>query len=336
MDSFESVIATLFEQHGFWVQTSFKVKLTDQDRKRIKRVSSPRWEVDLVAYKPKTNELYMIECKSFLDSSGVNVRAFNGSNPGFAKRFKLFTERGLFPVIKNRLIEQLKETGALKKKPTVKLVLVAGKIADKGREDLKKRFDKKNDWELWDEDTIYKKLKDLSEEGYDNTIVSVVSKILLRRKGPRSKKILYIDMDNVLVDFVSALHKESRVVQAKFKGRADEIPGLFGRMKPLKDAITSYKRLSKLYDTYILSTSPWGNPSAWSDKLGWVKKYLGKAAYKRLILSHHKNLNDGDFLIDDRTKNGVDLFRGEHIHFGQGQFKSWKKVVQYLVKKGGK
>ena len=32
-----------------------------------------------------------------------------------------------------------------------------------------------------------------------------------------------------------------------------------------------------------------------------MKKYLGEIAYKRLILTHHKNLNFGDFLIDDRT-----------------------------------
>ena len=64
-----------------------------------------------------------------------------------------------------------------------------------------------------------------------------------------------------------------------------------------------------MFDTYVLSTAPWENPSAWSDKLVWVKKHLGQLAYKRLILSHHKNLNSGDFLVDDRTRNGVDKFQ---------------------------
>jgi len=31
-----------------------------------------------------------------------------------------------------------------------------------------------------------------------------------------------------------------------------------------------------------------------------VKTHLGADAYKRLILTHHKNLNVGDYLIDDR------------------------------------
>ena len=65
-------------------------------------------------------------------------------------------------------------------------------------------------------------------------------------------------------------------------------------------------------------------------------KHLGPTAHKRLILSHHKNLNSGDFLIDDRTKNGAGEFGGEHIHFGTDKFLDWKTVVQYLQQKKGK
>jgi 5'(3')-deoxyribonucleotidase len=95
-------------------------------------------------------------------------------------------------------------------------------------------------------------------------------------------------------------------------------------------AVEAFKELSEKFDTYILSTSPWANPSAWSDKLIWVKNYLGPSANKRLILSHHKNLNAGDFLIDDRTKNGVNEFKGEHLHFGTPKFPDWNAVVAYL------
>lgn len=143
-------------------------------------------------------------------------------------------------------------------------------------------------------------------------------------------KILYIDMDNVLVDFPSALTKIPQNLLIEYENRLDEVPGIFSLMEPLADAIESFQMLSSLFDTYILSTSPWENPSAWSDKLLWVKKHLGSSAYKRLILSHHKNLNRGDFLIDDRTKNGVEYFEGEHIHFGTERFPDWLTVVQYL------
>jgi len=147
------------------------------------------------------------------------------------------------------------------------------------------------------------------------------------------KRILYIDMDNVLVDFKSGIEKLDDSVKREYEGRLDEVPGIFSLMTPMPDAISAFNELADLFDVYILSTSPWENPSAWSDKLLWVKKYIGKPAYKRLILSHHKNLNDGAFLVDDRTQNGADLFGGEHIHFGTERFPDWEAVLVYLRRK---
>ena len=144
------------------------------------------------------------------------------------------------------------------------------------------------------------------------------------------KKVLYVDMDNVLVDFESGINQFDKKTQFKYQGRLDEIPGIFGKMIPLDGAIDSYLELSELFDTYILSTSPWENEGALVDKLRWVKKYLGNAAYKRIIFSHHKNLNIGDYLIDDRTKNGAAEFVGEHIHFGTEKYPDWTSVVTYL------
>jgi 5'-nucleotidase len=144
------------------------------------------------------------------------------------------------------------------------------------------------------------------------------------------KKILYIDMDNVLVNFTSAFPTLSADVLVEYDGRLDEVPGIFSLMEPMPDAVESFIELAELFDTYILSTSPWENETASSDKLKWVKKHIGKPAYKRLILSHHKNLNVGDFLIDDRLTNGADKFTGEHIHFGTADFSDWKTVVSYL------
>ncbi len=145
------------------------------------------------------------------------------------------------------------------------------------------------------------------------------------------KKILYIDMDNVLVDFSSGIEMIPKEIQIEFNGRIDEVPGIFSFMKPLTGAISSFVRLSKKYDTYILSTAPWENASAWSDKNLWVRKYLGDTAYKRLILTHHKNLNFGDFLVDDRTANGVSLFQGKHIMFGSNEYPNWEAVCNYLL-----
>ena len=145
------------------------------------------------------------------------------------------------------------------------------------------------------------------------------------------KKILYIDMDGVLVDFESGLALVDQKTKEQYKGRFDEIPNIFSLMQPVENAIESFNELSNYFDTYILSTAPWENLSAWSDKLEWVKSYLGENAYKRLILTHHKNLNKGHFLVDDREKNGANEFEGKHILFGSKGFEDWSVVKTYLI-----
>ena len=149
------------------------------------------------------------------------------------------------------------------------------------------------------------------------------------------KKILYIDMDGVLVDFESALGHVSDGMLQMYEGNEDDIPGIFGHMVPRPGAVEAFRELAALYDTYILSTSPWDNPSAWSDKLVWVKTHLGEVGYKRLILTHHKDLNRGDYLIDDNTTNGADRFEGELILFGSERFPDWPAVVRYLADRAG-
>ncbi len=103
----------------------------------------------------------------------------------------------------------------------------------------------------------------------------------------QEKQIVYVDMDNVLVDFPSAVDRLPQETFEKYKGHYDEVPGIFATMEPIKGALEAYRYLAEHFDVYILSTAPWRNPSAWSDKLLWVQHYLGDVAYKRLILTHH-------------------------------------------------
>ncbi|STO54089.1 5'(3')-deoxyribonucleotidase [Canicola haemoglobinophilus] len=147
-----------------------------------------------------------------------------------------------------------------------------------------------------------------------------------------TKPILYIDMDNVLVNFQTGIAKLDKETRLKYKGNYDEVPNIFSKMEPIKGAVEAVNQLAEYYDIYALSTAPWDNPTAWSDKIEWIQKYFGKVLYKRLILSHHKNLNKGDLLIDDRLKNGVEQFEGEHLHFGI-KYKNWQEVTDYLLDK---
>jgi len=156
-----------------------------------------------------------------------------------------------------------------------------------------------------------------------------------------NKPILYFDMDNVLVDFQSGLDRVSEDVKSLYecdengKPHYDDIPGLFSLMDPLDGAIEAVNTLKEKYDVYILSTAPWNNPSSWTDKVQWVKKYFGDVFYKRLILTHRKNLciQPGAYLIDDRHRHGADQFGDHWIQFGSERFPDWATVIRYLMEK---
>ena len=149
------------------------------------------------------------------------------------------------------------------------------------------------------------------------------------------KPILYFDMDGVLVDFGSALRKQTPETLEEYKDHEDDIPGIFSQMEPVEGAIDAVHQLAEKYDCYILSTAPWNNPSSWADKVKWVTDNLDDIFHKKMILTHSKNLlNDGKaILIDDRTKHGADEFGDRHIHFREDpRFPDWQSVVAYLMK----
>ena len=137
-------------------------------------------------------------------------------------------------------------------------------------------------------------------------------------------------MDNVLVDFPSAFARVPEETLRDYGEDKDEIPGIFALMDPVPGAIEAFHALAEVFDVYLLSTAPWENSSAWSDKLEWVKKHLGEKAKKRLILSHNKNLNRGDFLVDDRLANGAGEFTGTLITFVPNKT-SWPDLVKELL-----
>lgn len=178
MDSFEQVVAEILWNEGFWVRTSVKVELTKEEKKKIGKPSSPRWEIDVVAYKAKSNLLRIVECKSYLDSVGVQAAGF-GPKSKKSARYKLFNDKLLLSVISNRLSLQLTEKGFCRSNPKIQLCLACGKIKKGDRPKLGKIFGSKN-WELWDEEWFREKLNSMANNGYENQISSVVAKLLLR------------------------------------------------------------------------------------------------------------------------------------------------------------
>ena len=159
--------------------------------------------------------------------------------------------------------------------------------------------------------------------------------------GGHTKKLVYVDMDGVLVSFPAdlddvdpSIRDECRAWCARTGEHHSDFEGLFATLPPADGAVAAIERLRAVYDVYLLSTAPWANTSSWSDKRRWVERHLPMLPVKHLILTHRKDLNRGDFLIDDRPNNGAREFAAhagqEWIHFGSDTFPSWEAVLRYL------
>ena len=146
-------------------------------------------------------------------------------------------------------------------------------------------------------------------------------------------KLLFIDLDGVVADFVSAMNTHPKKEISPYDEHPDTIPHIFRDLKPIKGAIKAVNMLldATNYNVYFLSTAPWDNPSAWADKRLWIEEQFGEKINRKLILTHRKDLVKGDILIDDRPNNGAKNFDGEWIHFGSDKYPDWNTVLNYLL-----
>lgn len=155
------------------------------------------------------------------------------------------------------------------------------------------------------------------------------------------KNRIFFDMDNVLVSFQSGLDKVHENIKKQYRGkktdgsdRMDEIFGIFSLMEPLSGTKGAVRKLAEIYDVYILSTAPWENPLALTEKVLWIKNHIGNLFKKKVILTHHKvfiRVDKDDILIDESPNNGACDFQGEWIQSGSKDYPDWNAVLAYLL-----
>jgi hypothetical protein len=120
------------------------------------------------------------------------------------------------------------------------------------------------------------------------------------------KKIIHINMDNVLVD----------------------IHGIDG-MRNIHGARESLKRLSYDYDVFIYSAAAYDARVTWRAKTEWILNNFGDDAVRNLTLTHDKYVPIGDFLIIKEKEEFV-VFQGRHLQFKKGDFENWECIVDYF------
>jgi hypothetical protein len=179
MDSFHELVSTLLGREGYWVRRDVRVDLNVDDKAAIGRPTNARWEIAIVAYSGRRQELLAVQCKSFLDSAGVRASAFNGTASSERDYYKLFNEENLRRVVLSRLTSQLVEEQFCPDGLTAQLALAAGHIYRGDLAAIQHRFRQEN-WKLFDPSWLRAKLQELSEERYDDNAVAVTVKLLTR------------------------------------------------------------------------------------------------------------------------------------------------------------
>ncbi len=162
----------------------------------------------------------------------------------------------------------------------------------------------------------------------------------------KTKRILLVDMDDVLCDWSGKVTKVTGIpvvrrpdgmakwteYQHQIVSDLEKTEHFYLQIDPIPYAVKAIKYLNKYFEIYVVSTPSWNNPSSFTDKRLWIETHFGTLLDKKLILTHRKDLIIGDIIIDDRLVNGVENFKGQIIQFGTEDFPDWKYVVSYLMK----
>ena len=145
------------------------------------------------------------------------------------------------------------------------------------------------------------------------------------------KKIIYIDMDDTIVKFKEAWNKHKEdFPDIKYP---QSMKGFFFSLEPIEDSIETINWLIEQdkFEVFFLTAPSIKNRECYSEKRDTIEKFFGEEMLNNLIISPRKDLNKGDFLIDDCNKGkGQDKFKGKLIHFGTDQFPNWKIIKDFF------
>lgn len=87
------------------------------------------------------------------------------------------------------------------------------------------------------------------------------------------------------------------------------LPNFFFDLEPYDGAVEGMRELHAKHDLFILTATPLEATRGLNDKMRWVKHHLPFFETNRIISCHHKQLLNGDILLDDGAHNLAD-FRG--------------------------
>ena len=180
MGAFEYIVARAFDARGYWTRIGFKVDLDKQTKRQLGNPSMPRPEIDVLAYNPQKRLIRLVECKSYIDSLGVQWKAFDDPDSPTGKRFKIFHDAALLSAVTEQIKRQLSDDGLLAPgKHEVRLGLVAGKVYGADEERISAHFKEKG-WDFIGPNELVLDLREFAKRGYENDVATIIVKLLER------------------------------------------------------------------------------------------------------------------------------------------------------------
>ncbi|MGL4797965.1 MAG: 5' nucleotidase, NT5C type [Cellulosilyticaceae bacterium] len=174
------------------------------------------------------------------------------------------------------------------------------------------------------------------------------------------KPVLLIDQDDVLAEYIQAVTLTfNEKYQTEFTEQdcdrwdlvsvfGEEIldimhePHLFKELKPVEDAIQTFKRLyeSELFEMYIVTAA---QPGVVEAKCEWLKEHMPFLPLRQFIVCSAKDMIKGDYLLDDGMHNieafqkagGTSvIFNRPHNADGDEQYvriNDWLQFESYII-----
>lgn len=145
------------------------------------------------------------------------------------------------------------------------------------------------------------------------------------------RPILYLDMDEVLVNFESSTRIPLEEKKQYNHPRMYDY-GFFLELTPVPGAIEFVEFILKeeYWDVYILTQPVTNSPSSYAEKAAWVARYL-PALKGKIIMTQDKSLHYGHVLVDDNPK--WETFQGKFFLFNKtDSSKEWHRLKLYLIR----
>lgn len=144
------------------------------------------------------------------------------------------------------------------------------------------------------------------------------------------KKIIHIDMDDTIADFLGAKQFEDGFEVAKMYE-----PGFFLSLKPIDGALVAVRQLIRMgYDVQILSQPVGESAHSYLEKVQWIGLHFPELIMK-INLTQDKGLFKGDYLVDDNLPKWKEKFEangGKFVHFEYSlkNREMWESIVEFF------